>query len=885
MSNIPALRLLQKHEIDLSEKMPDMSKGFTIEAWVCPAPMDRAVRLYPEPGYGGKPVRLKEGLHRNMAEDYLPQLGSACLPEAMEAVIFSRPDFQGESLTVRQDLPQAPDSPRKIGSVVVLDRSHRRQNHVVLFDLADYKGKTKVLILPDFWQRLHENNTKEETTDQKPVLAQVGSAWVPPGVALEVTQLDQGENKGSSSTIPSFLAPDLAGILPPDWPIKLQQSIAVDMPENSILFLFEKPEYAGKSTVVSRKQRDWSSLPWPVRSAIYVGAPDNLEGVIGIGPKPANSAEREVRLFPIGTPMPVDSVHWQFWVPPNFRLVPTESQEIPESIEGGLHECQGSTSYVIKRVTEPQTAKDTTRIAEGIRRVQLQPDQPKIREGQAIYRSADGKWEKLSRTGQTWLQDAPDFGIVNIPKRYALFLFRMPIAEVKKVDDYELLTDGIFDLRDLAWTPKAAIFCEATHGTDGVLSLSRHVQVIPADRALHINSNHEVWAPPGFELIRQKLEWGSGFHRKIAVFGHCVAQVVRSTLRGDLPTFNPAATHIRPRRDASPADSELADAGSEAAKTRIGIVATKGGTTGLTMVRQHSDLRGAGDELRFGGQLLRPDRWVHLALTWDGTTMYQFLDGRPVQPGESSEKDVNGAGWWVLGESFRGAIAQVRVWESARTLEQIRDERYPSTTQAIAPALDLFAQGFDAWQSPPDAVVVNADLPAAPVESVLVRHMQQQVEAENAQQIQLAHQHATAQKILAHKQAQRTVAIATEQARRDVHLQGMTWFAFVRGDEVICRAPKTEAESETGRDGNRWSALGDGIDQKVWALAFDEAGNLYAGGEFTQAGGVAASKLAKWDGSSWSALGDGVNLGFVDALAFDAVGNLYAGEGSPRRVG
>ena len=48
----------------------------------------------------------------------------------------------------------------------------------------------------------------------------------------------------------------------------------------------------------------------------------------------------------------------------------------------------------------------------------------------------------------------------------------------------------------------------------------------------------------------------------------------------------------------------------------------------------------------------------------------------------------------------------------------------------------------------------------------------------------------------------------------------------------------------------------------VHALAvFDDGGGpaLYAGGDFTTAGGVAANRIAKWDGSSWSALGSGMN--------------------------
>jgi hypothetical protein len=33
---------------------------------------------------------------------------------------------------------------------------------------------------------------------------------------------------------------------------------------------------------------------------------------------------------------------------------------------------------------------------------------------------------------------------------------------------------------------------------------------------------------------------------------------------------------------------------------------------------------------------------------------------------------------------------------------------------------------------------------------------------------------------------------------------------------------------------------------------------VYVGGAFTNAGGVAARKIAQWNGSSWSAIGGGI---------------------------
>src|SRR5262249_13163614 len=51
--------------------------------------------------------------------------------------------------------------------------------------------------------------------------------------------------------------------------------------------------------------------------------------------------------------------------------------------------------------------------------------------------------------------------------------------------------------------------------------------------------------------------------------------------------------------------------------------------------------------------------------------------------------------------------------------------------------------------------------------------------------------------------------------------------------------------------------------------------DLYAGGSFTTAGGIAANHIAKWNGSSWSALGSGVS-GPVLALAASG-SDVYAG--------
>ena len=61
--------------------------------------------------------------------------------------------------------------------------------------------------------------------------------------------------------------------------------------------------------------------------------------------------------------------------------------------------------------------------------------------------------------------------------------------------------------------------------------------------------------------------------------------------------------------------------------------------------------------------------------------------------------------------------------------------------------------------------------------------------------------------------------------------------------------------------GSAWSALGtgSGMTNSVLALTVDGSGNVYAGGEFFGAGGVAANQVAQWNGSTWSALGSGMS--------------------------
>ena len=90
----------------------------------------------------------------------------------------------------------------------------------------------------------------------------------------------------------------------------------------------------------------------------------------------------------------------------------------------------------------------------------------------------------------------------------------------------------------------------------------------------------------------------------------------------------------------------------------------------------------------------------------------------------------------------------------------------------------------------------------------------------------------------------------------------------------------TKADGLARWDGTHWHDLANGAGSPIIGMVFalDTDGiNLYVGGNFINAGGVAqADFLAKWDGSAWSSVGDAMFNGVIYAIK--AVGtDLYVG--------
>jgi len=74
---------------------------------------------------------------------------------------------------------------------------------------------------------------------------------------------------------------------------------------------------------------------------------------------------------------------------------------------------------------------------------------------------------------------------------------------------------------------------------------------------------------------------------------------------------------------------------------------------------------------------------------------------------------------------------------------------------------------------------------------------------------------------------------------------------------------------------NTWSALSTGLNNTVRTLAFAPNGDAYVGGAFTD---TAYPYLCKWDGTSFSVVGTNTDInGTIQMIAFDEIGWLYAG--------
>lgn len=91
---------------------------------------------------------------------------------------------------------------------------------------------------------------------------------------------------------------------------------------------------------------------------------------------------------------------------------------------------------------------------------------------------------------------------------------------------------------------------------------------------------------------------------------------------------------------------------------------------------------------------------------------------------------------------------------------------------------------------------------------------------------------------------------------------------------IFTQAGGVSARNVAKWNGESWSALGAGLDSRVGCLAFGPDGTLYAGGVFAEG---RIRRVARWDGTAWQPMAAGFTSNEVKAFAFDDAGNVYAG--------
>ena len=115
-------------------------------------------------------------------------------------------------------------------------------------------------------------------------------------------------------------------------------------------------------------------------------------------------------------------------------------------------------------------------------------------------------------------------------------------------------------------------------------------------------------------------------------------------------------------------------------------------------------------------------------------------------------------------------------------------------------------------------------------------------------------------------------AIAIKQSNGNVYVGGD--FSVANNGVV-----STSASRIAMWNGTTWSSLGTGVDDRVYAIAINQLnGNVYAGGNFINAGGNPANYVAMWNGTTWSSVGTPSAItGQVYAIAINQTGNVYVG--------
>ncbi|MCB0548691.1 MAG: hypothetical protein KDD19_14015 [Phaeodactylibacter sp.] len=230
----------------------------------------------------------------------------------------------------------------------------------------------------------------------------------------------------------------------------------------------------------------------------------------------------------------------------------------------------------------------------------------------------------------------------------ALFLF----SEEKGRGNYEVIVGGKDDFSDLSITPKSAALVDASAGLYGVLWLkdgAKHEKRIFPSGSVFDDAigNAYLFIPPGYRLVP----------------------------KGGLSTLGEVA--------ANPDKPVFVD--GYRVEAYVGLFSNNG--NGLAVQRSHGALRAGSDELRFGGRILQPECWYHLAYCYQPSTqagqgsVHFLVNGKNVQTIKEVKisdytKQVADAADWRIGRQLRGSLAGLRVWKINRNADTISRERH-----------------------------------------------------------------------------------------------------------------------------------------------------------------------------------------------------------------
>lgn len=119
-------------------------------------------------------------------------------------------------------------------------------------------------------------------------------------------------------------------------------------------------------------------------------------------------------------------------------------------------------------------------------------------------------------------------------------------------------------------------------------------------------------------------------------------------------------------------------------------------------------------------------------------------------------------------------------------------------------------------------------------------------------------------------QSWKTVGTGTSQSIRAIASFGQDLWA----GGTFSSAGSVSASRAATWNGISWSAIGTGMNDQVLVME-NINGELYVGGGFTSVNGISANSIAVWDGLSWTAMGSGMN-DVVKAIA-EYKNDIYAG--------